>query len=78
MGREKELEKLRDALDNKTNVEYKQLSDQIIDINKILKFLESCHDMANREDWSESQAQEMIVWGSELYNEFIKIYKKSE
>mgnify|MGYP003325836727 CR=1 FL=1 len=41
-------------------------------IEEIKRFLESNWEMSQSEDWSEPRAQELVMWGGELYEEFFK------
>lgn len=43
-----------------------------LDLEKIEKFLEAVHEMYLSEDWSESKAQELVMWGGELYEQYFK------
>jgi len=42
---------------------------------KIKSLLKSLHEMAEGEDWDESSAQSLIVYGGELYEEYLKNLK---
>ena len=39
---------------------------------KVMGVLESMHKMMQSEDWSECRAQEMVSYGSELYEKITK------
>lgn len=40
------------------------------DLKEIERFLEAVHKMSLSQDWSESHAQELVMWGGELYEEY--------
>lgn len=42
---------------------------------KIKSLLKSLHEMSQGEDWDESSAQSLIVYGGELYEEYLKDLK---
>ena len=40
-----------------------------LELKQIKELLKAMNDMSNSENWSESDAQDIIVWGGELYQE---------
>lgn len=42
------------------------------DENRIKKLLTAMYNMSQREDWDESEAQELIMWGADMYMEYFK------
>lgn len=44
----------------------------------IKKLLEALYKMSQDENWNESHAQELIVWGAELYNKYYNNEKATE
>lgn len=43
--------------------------------DKIKRLLKALHEMSQGEDWDESSAQSLIVYGGELYEEYLKDLK---
>lgn len=39
---------------------------------KIISLLKSMHKMSQSEDWDECEAQELVMYGGELYEEYLK------
>ena len=39
---------------------------------EIRRLLESLFEMSECEDWDESRAQELIMWGGELFSKYYK------
>lgn len=48
------------------------------DENRIEQLLTVMFDMTQREDWDESEAQELIMWGAKLYEEIFKDETKTK
>jgi hypothetical protein len=40
--------------------------------DKIISLLKSMHEMSQSEDWDECEAQELVVYGGELYEEYLR------
>lgn len=39
--------------------------------NDLKRLLEALHQMSQNESWDESRAQELVVWGAELYQKYL-------